>query len=186
MTVLILGQKEKHIMKKILIVSHCILNNASKVAQDESELKQEYETRDKLLRLALNKNIQLLQLPCPEFIMYGSRRFGHVKDQFMHPHFRRESLKMLKPVIDQIEEYSSYPEDFTLVGIVSVEGSPSCGRHLTYRADWRGEIAADLTEPVMAEEPGVYMEVLAGELERRGLGVPVLTMEETIGILEKL
>ena len=39
-------------MKKLLIVSHCILNNAAKVEQDEAELAEEYEIRDELLQLA--------------------------------------------------------------------------------------------------------------------------------------
>ena len=61
------------IVKKLLIVSHCILNNASKVEQDEVELAGEYELRSELLNLIVENNIQLIQLPCPEFIMYGSK-----------------------------------------------------------------------------------------------------------------
>ena len=172
-------------MKNILIVSHCILNNASKVAQDEAELEKEYEMRNRLLRLALDKNVQLLQLPCPEFILYGSRRFGHVKDQFLHPHFRKESVKMLDPVLGQIEEYSQHDSDFRLLGIVSVEGSPSCGLHLTCRADWKGEIEERPEAPVMTEEPGAFMEILSEELAARELDIPLLTMEDAIGIMEK-
>ena len=37
-------------MKYLLIISHCILNTASKVAMDEGELKEEYEKRDRLIR----------------------------------------------------------------------------------------------------------------------------------------
>ena len=61
-------------MKDLLIVSHCILNNAAKVEQDEAELAEEYKIREELMQLILKKDVQLLQLPCPEFIMYGSRR----------------------------------------------------------------------------------------------------------------
>ena len=77
-------------MKRLLIVSHCILNTASKVAMDEKELQEEYELRLTLMTKVMENDIQLLQLPCPEFILYGSRRWGHVKDQFDHPHFRKE------------------------------------------------------------------------------------------------
>lgn len=56
-------------MKYLLIISHCILNTASKVAMDEGELKEEYEKRDRLIRCVMENNIQLLQLPCPEFII---------------------------------------------------------------------------------------------------------------------
>ena len=64
-------------MKRILVVSHCILNTASKVWQDESGLAEEYALRERLLRLVLDQDVQLLQLPCPELLLYGSRRWGH-------------------------------------------------------------------------------------------------------------
>lgn len=63
-------------MKYILTVSHCILNNASKVAQDEMLLEQEYLDRDEMISMAMKKGVQFLQLPCPEFMMYGSKRLG--------------------------------------------------------------------------------------------------------------
>ena len=72
-------------MKDLLIVSHCILNHAAKVEQDEAELAGEYKIREELLQLVLKKDVQLFQMPCPEFIMYGSQRWGHVKNQFQHP-----------------------------------------------------------------------------------------------------
>ena len=64
-------------MKDLLIVSHCILNHAAKVEQDEAELAGEYKIREELLQLVLKKDVQLFQMPCPEFIMYGSQRWGH-------------------------------------------------------------------------------------------------------------
>ena len=74
-------------MKDLLIVSHCILNHAAKVEQDEAELAGEYKIREELLQLVLKKDVQLFQMPCPEFIMYGSQRWGHVKNQFQHPFY---------------------------------------------------------------------------------------------------
>lgn len=145
-----------------------------------------------MIRGAIDKGIQLIQLPCPEFRLYGSRRWGHVKDQFMHPHFTRESASMLEPVIDQLEEYMSYPEDFMVVGIVSVEGSPSCGWRLTCRGDWKGELTCAPTggasvAPVLMEQgPGVFMEILDIELKKRNLDIPVLSMEDAIGIIESI
>ena len=52
-------------MKNLLIVSHCILNNAAKVEQDEAELAEEYKIREELMQLILKKDVQLLQFPCP-------------------------------------------------------------------------------------------------------------------------
>ena len=53
-------------MKNILIVSHCILNNASKVIQDETLLEAEYRERTALISSVVNKGVQMIQLPCPD------------------------------------------------------------------------------------------------------------------------
>jgi predicted secreted protein len=178
---------KEEFMKTLLVVSHCILNTASKVAQDESLLAEEYRLRYKLLHLAIEQEVQLLQLPCPEFILYGSRRWGHVKEQFAHPHFRKECGKMLEPLLLQLEEYQTYPEEFKVLGIVSVEGSPSCGYRLTCTGNWGGEIGtdkdriADIQKNLrMKEEPGVFMQILQKELEARDINIPVMSMEEAI------
>ncbi len=174
-------------MKSLLIVSHCILNSASKVLQDESGLIEEYKERDRLLQLCLQKKIQLLQLPCPEFILYGSQRWGHVREQFEHPFFQKASKDMLEPFLMQLGEYVRHPELFSVLGIVSVEGSPSCGYYCTCSGEWKGEIGTD-PENIsqmqntlkMEKKPGVFMEMLQRQLVERRLFIPILTMEEAI------
>lgn len=180
-------------MKNILVVSHCILNNAAKVADDGAGLAEEYRQRDEMMQAVLDKNVQLLQLPCPEFIMYGSRRWGHVKDQFDNPFFRSRSRELLKRTLMQLREYASNTNRFRLLGIVSVEGSPSCGYRLSCRADWGGEINETVCEAGgaaakvrMVNEPGVYMEVLAGMLEESGLELPILTIPEATSTIKTL
>lgn len=174
-------------MKYLLIISHCILNTASKVAMDEQELKKEYEERDRLIRSVMEKDVQLLQLPCPEFIIYGSRRWGHVKEQFMHPHYYEECRKMLYPILRQIEEYLRYPEEYQVIGIVSVEGSPSCGYHMTCSGKWGGELSGDVSSIEAMRNtckavsgPGVFMEILEKELESRAMAVSIISMEEAV------
>lgn len=178
-------------MKRLLIVSHCILNTASKVAMDEKELQEEYRLRRTLMTKVMENDIQLLQLPCPEFILYGSRRWGHVKDQFDHPHFRKECRKMLEPVLMQLEEYLRYPDEYQVLGIVSVDGSPSCGYGLTCRGNWGGELSGNMDEVSVkvgtckgVKEPGVLMEILEKELKERELQVPIYNMKDTIQLLD--
>lgn len=177
-------------MKEIIVLSHCILNTASKVEQDETELQEEYEAKNLLLKLILEKEIQMIQLPCPEFRMYGSMRWGHVKNQFKHPFFQNECRQMLQPVLMQLEEYYNHSERFHIIGIVSVEGSPSCGYRLTCTGDWKGEIGTDETRIAriqntlrMEEEPGVFMEILQDELKKHNLSIPILSMNEAVNKL---
>ena len=75
--------------------------------------------------------------------MYGSQRWGHVKNQFQHPFYMEQCRKILEPVLLQLQEYAQHVEKFHVLGIVSVEGSPNCGYHLTCEGEWKGEIGTD-------------------------------------------
>lgn len=173
-------------MKSLIFLSHCILNKSSKVFCDEHGLDEEYKIRNQLLKLILKKDIQVVQLPCPEFILYGSRRWGHVKDQFEHPFFKEQCKKMLSPIITQIIEYKSYPNDYNVIGIVSVEGSPSCGYKLSCRGNWGGELESNLdlnniiNSVRISEEPGVFFETLSNLLQINNINVDILTMMEAV------
>ncbi len=181
-------------MKHLLVLSHCILNHAAKVEQDESELQDEYRVRAELLRLILEKDVQMIQLPCPEFLMYGSQRWGHVRNQFEHPYYIAQCRKLLETTLLQLEEYSQHPESFHLMGIVSVEGSPNCGYRLTcVGSKWKGEIGEDPkhVEEIqhslrMVDEPGVYMKLLENELNERQLSIPIITMDEAVQAVKLL
>lgn len=178
-------------MKDLLIVSHCILNHAAKVEQDEAELAGEYKIREELLQLVLKKEVQLFQMPCPEFIMYGSQRWGHVKNQFQHPFYIEQCRKILEPVLFQLQEYAQHVEKFRILGIISVEGSPNCGYHLTCEGEWKGEIGTDekriqdiQKSLKMTEKPGVYMEILEEELRKKNMKIPIMTMQEAVQLLK--
>jgi predicted secreted protein len=170
-------------MDKILVVSHCILNISSKViGYNEMEQREETEHRRGLMEYVRENNIQLLQLPCPEFLMYGASRWGHVKEQFDHPFYRKQCREMLEPVMMQLKEYASYPERFALLGIVAIDHSPSCGFHATSKGDWGGELGGcpnlmqKLESLTSAEEPGVFMEELIKLLHEAQLEVPILDL----------
>lgn len=176
-------------MKKILFVSHCILNKAAKVEQDEKDLGEEYRLRRELLTEVLRQDVQMIQLPCPEFYMFGPKRWGHVRDQFDYPFYRRTCRELFAPFLEQIETYMQSPEKYRIIGIVSVEGSPSCGRSLTCRGDWGGEFSnmEEIREKVqqisMRDQMGIFMEEIACMLQEKKLCVPIYTIEETISNL---
>ena len=166
-------------MKKILFVSHCILNTASKVVlYNQEEIDAEEDLRLKFMTKALNAGVQLVQLPCPEFTLYGSRRWGHVSNQFDNPFFRQHCRKILKPIILQLKEYLSNPS-FEVLGIVGIDGSPSCGVDYTCEADWYGSfegrtgLQETLNEARLVNRHGVFMDELAKMLEEEGLSEKV-------------
>lgn len=162
-------------MKKILLVSHCLLNTASKLkSYDKSEMKAEDGLRKEIIKTALDNDIHLLQLPCPEFLQYGYRRWGHTYDQFNNVFFRERCREMLKPIILQVKEYLENDSEFEIVGVLGIDGSPSCGVKYTCRAPWGGEFSGrDVTDVLHAchleEGSGVLMETLKKMLDEEGI-----------------
>ena len=81
-------------MKKIIFVSHCILNTASKVVlYNQTDMDAEENLRKKFMHKAIDQEVQIIQLPCPEFTLYGPKRWGHVSNQFDNTFFRDHCRK---------------------------------------------------------------------------------------------
>ena len=180
--------------KKIIVLSHCLINPFSKVVSFK-ESNEEFEMKKKeLLSLFFENGVGILQLPCPETTCYGLKRWGHVKEQFDTPHFREVSDLLLKEPINQIEEYIN--NGFSVLGIIGINGSPSCGVDKTCSGDWYGEIGSNenLSEMIssikLINEPGVLIERLYKLLEVKNLDVPVvgidsLNIDEVIKFFKK-
>ncbi len=163
-------------MKKIVFVSHCILNTASKVIlYNQEEMDAEESLRKEFLQKAIADDIHIIQLPCPEFTLYGAKRWGHVSDQFDNPFFRSHCRRILSPVIEQLKEYLANEGWFKILGVVGVDGSPSCGVDYTCRGNWYGsfECRTDLDETLadcrLEKGSGVFMAVLKEMLGEEGL-----------------
>lgn len=163
-------------MRKIIFVSHCILNPASKVVMfNEEEMKAEEKLRKQFLHRSLENDVDIIQLPCPEFTLYGANRWGHVSNQFNNVFFRTHCRKLLLPVIEQLKEYLSHEDRFEILGFVGIDGSPSCGVDYTCVADWYGSfesrtgLAETLAQCTLAEKPGIFMEVLIEMLKEEHL-----------------
>lgn len=163
-------------MKKVLFVSHCILNTAAKVVlYNQEEIVAEENLRKQFMQKVIENGIQLVQLPCPEFTLYGTKRWGHVSDQFDNVFFRTHCRNILSPVIQQLKEYLENEDMFEVLGFVGVDGSPSCGVDYTCRADWYGAFdgRTDLEETLqscrLSNGSGVFMRVLKEILAEEGL-----------------
>lgn len=154
-------------MKKILFVSHCILNTASKVVlYNKEEIEAEEDLRIKFINKAINNGVQLIQLPCPEFTLYGAKRWGHVSNQFDNVFFRNHCRKILIPIIEQMKEYLDNEDFFKILGVVGIDGSPSCGVDYTCTGDWYGSFEGrqnldkTLNTASLSKGNGILMDVL--------------------------
>lgn len=170
--------------QQILIVSHCFLNDGAKLKYQAPE-EQTFERNQKrtFLKKLLENDVEIIQLPCPEFILYGSNRWGHAASQFDTPFFKKESKKMLEPLVLQLQEYASYPERYEILGIVGIDGSPSCGVNFTYDGDWGGEFSNHphlentIRNLQKTQKPGIFMSVLKEMLHEQNLTVPLYSLE---------
>ncbi len=154
--------------RKIILVAHCLLNQNSIVdglARKPAMIKE-------LIDLLYEKDISVIQLPCPELLHSGLRRWWQVREQYDNPGFKRLSKALIEFIIDYLLEYKR--NNYELIGVIGVKGSPSCGVHYTSsNENWLGA-------PMKARESrhvkgrGVFMELLLREIERRGISLPLL------------
>lgn len=164
--------------KKIVLVSHCILNSNSKVEGLSEYSGVIYE----IVNLIIESGVGIIQLPCPEMLMYGIKRWGHVKEQFDTPYFRERSRKLIEPIIDQIIDYQR--NGYKIIGCIGIDGSPSCGVNKTCSGSWGGELLGDdnisnkIQDIIYISEPGVFIEELKKRFNEKGLNIPFIAIDE--------
>lgn len=184
--------------QKILFVSHCIFNTAAKVCRSMpiEKTNEEISRKDFLVK-AICADIQFIQLPCPEFTLYGPHRWGHMQSQFDNPFFREHCKVSLAPIFLQMQAYLEVPERFDVLGIVGINGSPSCGVTRTCKGPWGGEFSGRtdletvLSSVVSASESGVLIDVLKSEMNRLEIKLPIMALDgrnpdAMKGLLEKV
>lgn len=156
-------------MQKIVFVSHCVLNTAAKVVMyNEAEMAAEEALRRQFLAKAVESGVQIVQLPCPEFLLYGRRRWGHVSEQFDTPYFRAECRRLLADVLLQLREYLAGSDRFEVLGFLGIDGSPSCGVDYTCFGSWGGNLSdrGDLADVVASSRLGKGSGILFDELKK--------------------
>lgn len=164
--------------KRLLLISHCLLNVNSKVEGIEP-----YEGVFKPLILPLiEANFGLIQLPCPELRHSGMRRWGQVKNQYNTPFFRNHCKELLKPFVLELLEYQRCGYD--VCGFIGVDGSPTCGLNRTCKGNWGGEVDESfclqnhLNSLHDTNESGVMVEVLQELLDEHGISLPFWAINE--------
>jgi predicted secreted protein len=154
--------------RKLIFVSHCILNQNAKVrgiAKDPGVLRPVAE-------LLVHSDAGIYQMPCPEMTYLGAMRWGHVKDQYDSPMFRKHCRSMTETVLDQVEDYQR--SGYRVLGFLAADGSPVCGLNTTAQPSledptWGGMVWY-VPRQRFVEDSGVFCQILQEEIGRRGLG----------------
>lgn len=165
--------------KNIVILSHCILNVNSKV----EGLCEFGNISNRLIKYLMDNDYGIIQLPCPELTMYGIKRWGHVKEQFDNPYYRKHCRKLFEPILEQIEDYIN--NEYKIETLIAVKGSPSCGHNLTCSSPvWGGEfmckedIEKKINDLKTINKPGVFMEEIEQMLIEKNIKINIIDMDE--------
>ncbi len=106
--------------KNVVILAHCILNQNS-VVRDWERAQGGFTN---IILEILQANIGIIQLPCPEFSYLGENRPPMTKNEYETDAYHKFCKTLIKPTIQQIEEYLN--NGYHLKGIVGISDSPSC------------------------------------------------------------
>lgn len=136
-----------HRRKKIIVLSHCILNQNS-VVHPLARAKGAYTA---IVQKILNEEIGMIQLPCPELLHLGEDRPPTTKKDYDTPEFRQLCKTLLQNPMLQIKEYQR--NGYEILGILGINESPTCS---------------------LLEERGILMEEFESALEREQIELPTL------------
>lgn len=129
--------------KKVILVAHCIFNQNAKM--DKTAFYPGAATP--VAELLVRSGVGVIQMPCPELGCLGLDR-GVTAEEADQP-FEKGNTKVVglmkqddvnsrcqilaDSVIRQVEEYRKH--GFTVVGLIGVSRSPSCGVDTTWGDD---------------------------------------------------
>ena len=103
--------------------------------------------------------------------------------------FRRHCRNILSPILDQLKEYLAHGERFEILGIVGIDGSPSCGVDYTCTGDWYGSfegrqnLAETLSTCRLSKGNGVLMSVLKEMLAEEITSLFAPEPEKCLGLI---
>jgi len=165
--------------KNIVLLCHCLLNCNSKI-----EGISDYEGAQKdILKYLIDEGYGIIQLPCPEITIYGTKRWGHVKEQFDTPFYRKHCKKIFLPILEQLQDYEK--NGYNIKALIGVDGSPSCGINKTCSsAFWGGEIGTEyglddkLKDLKLIEASGVFIEEILIMLNENNINTKFIAVDE--------
>lgn len=166
--------------KKLIVIAHCIMNGNAKVGGICTYAGGMKE----VVACLMDNDLGIYQLPCPEMQMLGCRRWGHVKEQLDTPLFRTACSKMLADSIMQLRDYCA--NGYTVLGVIGIDGSPSCGVHTTCSSPhWQGDFIdhestrEKIDSLQMIPSQGVFIEELEKMFMDAGLKIPFTAVDES-------
>ncbi len=182
--------------KKVIFLSHCILNENTRYLGGACRggcIKE-------IVEQCINEDLGIVQMPCPEQRAWGgvTKRliliaYG-IRGTLLYPFFRLflpffiYYSKLIfwllaKEMVGQIKDYLSY--GFSVIGIIGIDGSPSCGVNKSLDLPKSFEMAAQIDIKLLTVEEmnkiifqclidcrGMYIELLQKKLKKHHIKIP--------------
>ena len=160
--------------KKVVIVAHCVLNQNARI----DTCATAPAVFPKVLEALVERDIGILQYPCPELGFLGMGRqgqdcaswdgsyeheSGEVYDQMIVPEGRKYLRGVAENLVYQVKEYKKF--GFKVLGVLGILASPTCGVGLKY---YKG----------LDETDGAFIEELKKVLDEAGLELPILGLND--------
>lgn len=160
--------------RQVVFVSHCMLNQNA-ISDGTADFPA---ANREIVSLLLEENVGIVQLPCPELLCLGLDRGDvrggerpvlaentRIRAALQSPEAAEHLRRLSKQVVYQIEEYRK--NGFTVVGIIGINRSPSCGVETT--SEHNEEVAGH----------GLFFAALKNELDAHGISLPMIGIKAT-------
>lgn len=106
--------------KTLMLTAHCVLNQNA-VIRDWERAPGAF---NKLVKVLLEENVGILQLPCPEMAFLGEGRPPKTKEEYDTPAYRVLCQQLVAPLVKQVVEYHN--NGYRILGLLGIGESPSC------------------------------------------------------------
>jgi len=155
-----------------IILGHCILNVNSRapgIARWRNVVKPVWD-------IVKSKQAGFLQLPCPEAVYLGLRRWWFVKEQYDNSLFRELCRRIAVGMSEILEENNI--GKFKLIGLGI---SPSCGyRETQSDPSWGGRPREVDVKSNLKPEPGVFIKILDETFRKYGFDYEIYDLPPLI------
>lgn len=132
--------------KKVVILSHCILNQNS-VVNPLARAKGAYK---EIVKTIMDFDIGIHQLPCPEMIFLGMERKSMSRNEYDTKDYHDLCKDLSKQTLSIIQNYEQ--NGYEIVGLIGINHSPTCS---------------------INGESGIFMEEFLSLLKNNGIKIPM-------------
>ena len=112
--------------KKIVLVSHCLLNMNSKY----NGTARYSDVVPQLMDLFHKHDLGIEQMPCPEMGMFEVNRKPATKDVYDTPDYRKVCASYAHFVAKLVDKYKK--SGYKTLAVIGISGSTSCGSVITH------------------------------------------------------